>query len=192
MQAGKIQLYLRLIFLEKRRNNLENKKQELERQPGGFPASPRMTTPNIKIFYPWETIMKKPSSQFLKLGLTIALTSLISACSQHEKPAPLASETLFNSDWQFVKSDNTADFASGTALTGWEKVQLPHTTEVESLVVTNQWQGDAWYKKTITADPSWQNKPVFLRFDAAMNAAAVFLNGKKIASHLGGGICPSP
>lgn len=130
--------------------------------------------------------MKKLSPQFFKIGLAIALSGFISACSHEEKAPTLASETLFNSDWQFAKSDKAADLASGSALTGWEKVNLPHTTEVESLVVSNQWQGDAWYKKTITADASWKNKPVFIRFDAAMNAAEVFLNGKKIASHLGG------
>ncbi len=130
--------------------------------------------------------MKKTKQHFVKVGLAIALTGFISACSQHDKAPRLASETLFNNDWQFVKSDKAADLATGTALTGWEKVQLPHTTEIESLVVTNQWQGDAWYKKAVTADASWKNKPVFIRFDSAMNAAEVFFNGKKIASHLGG------
>jgi len=130
--------------------------------------------------------MKKNSPHFIKIGLCIALSGFLSACSQHEKPTTLASETLFNNDWNFAKSDNAPDIFSTTNLTDWQPVQLPHTTEVESLVVSNQWQGDAWYTKTITADPSWKGKPVFLRFDAAMNAAEVFLNGKKIASHLGG------
>ena len=129
--------------------------------------------------------MKKNSPHFIKIGLCIALSGFLSACSQQEK-STLASETLFNNDWQFIKADKAPDLASTASLTGWEKVQLPHTTEIESLVVSNQWQGDAWYKKAITADPSWKGKPVFIRFDAAMNAAEVFLNGKKMASHLGG------
>lgn len=130
--------------------------------------------------------MKNISPQFVKLVITIALTSLISACQNHDKKVELASETNFNSDWQFAKSDKASDLVSGIALTGWEKVQLPHTTRIEELVVKNQWQGDAWYKKNITATPGWKNKKIFVRFDSAMNAAEVFLNGKKIGSHLGG------
>ena len=130
--------------------------------------------------------MKNKPTHIVKLTLAVALASCLSACHQESKKKPLASETQFNSDWQFAKSDKAPDLTSSASLTGWEKVQLPHTTEVESLVVSNQWQGDAWYKKTITANPDWKNKPVFIRFEAAMNASEYFLNGKKIGSHLGG------
>lgn len=130
--------------------------------------------------------MTKTPAHLFKLGLALALSGALGACSPSEKPASLASETLFNSDWNFAKAQNAPNLVSAAQLSGWEKVQLPHTPELESLVVSNQWQGDAWYSKTITPDPSWQGKRVFLRFDAAMNAAEVFLNGKKIASHLGG------
>jgi len=128
----------------------------------------------------------KKTSYLLKIGISITLASLLSACQNHDKKVELASETNFNSDWQFAKSDKASDLASGIALTDWEKVQLPHTTRIEELVVKNQWQGDAWYKKNITSNPGWKNKKIFVRFDSAMNAAEVFLNGKKIGSHLGG------
>jgi beta-galactosidase len=130
--------------------------------------------------------MKKSSPYFVKIGIAVALASILSACGQHSRQASLASETNFNDDWQFVKADKVPDLESAINLTGWEKVQLPHTTELESLVVKNQWQGDAWYKKTIEPDQNWKNKHVFIRFEAAMNAAEIFLNGKKIGSHLGG------
>lgn len=130
--------------------------------------------------------MKKISPHLIKISIAVAFASVLSACGNHEKTKPLASETLLNTDWQFAKSDKAVDLSSSNTLTDWKTVQLPHTTKIESLVVTNQWQGDAWYKKTITANPSWKNKQVFIRFDSAMNAAEVFLNGKKIDSHLGG------
>lgn len=130
--------------------------------------------------------MKRISNHYAKLGFSIALIGALSACHLNDKPISLASESLFNNDWQFTRADKAPDLASSAALEGWEKVQLPHTTRIEQLVVHDQWQGDAWYKKTITANPEWKNKQVFIRFDSAMNAAEVFLNGKKIASHLGG------
>jgi beta-galactosidase len=131
--------------------------------------------------------MKNTSPHFLTLSvnvsIAIVLASLLCACQNNDKKVVLASEANFNSDWQFGKADNAPEL---TNITAWEKVQLPHTTKIESLVVSNQWQGDAWYKKTITTNPNWKNKQVFIRFDSAMNASEVFLNGKKISTHLGG------
>ncbi|HSX52007.1 MAG TPA: glycoside hydrolase family 2 TIM barrel-domain containing protein, partial [Cellvibrio sp.] len=64
--------------------------------------------------------------------------------------------------------------------------QIPHTPNIEPLVVTDQFQGDAWYKKTITTDASWQGKQISLKFEAAMNVAEVWLNGEKLVTHVGG------
>jgi hypothetical protein len=72
--------------------------------------------------------MKKSSPYFVKIGIAVALASILSACGQHSRQASLASETNFNDDWQFVKADKVPDLESAINLTGWEKVQLPHTT----------------------------------------------------------------
>ena len=85
------------------------------------------------------------------------------------------SKINFGSEWTFSK-DSTA--------LNWEKIQLPHTAQIEPLVVNNQWQGDCWYKKTFDA-PRTERK-VYLYFEGVMHEAWVWINGTLAAHHQGG------
>lgn len=85
------------------------------------------------------------------------------------------SKTNFGSEWTFSK-DSTA--------LNWEKIQLPHTAQIEPLVVNNQWQGDCWYQKTFDAPKT--NGKVFLYFEGVMHEAWVWINGTLAAHHQGG------
>ncbi len=97
----------------------------------------------------------------------------------------------FNTGWQF---QNQEDFTSTTILpfqseysfNSWETVNLPHTAKIEPLVIENPWQGVSWYKKDFVAKPEWKNKKIYIEFQAVMQLAKVWLNGKKIATHFGG------
>lgn len=97
----------------------------------------------------------------------------------------------FNHDWKFSKintntnSDDAlikADFDDEE----WEKVSLPHTANIEPLVVNNQWQGICWYRKQFSIDFENKNKKVIIELEGAMNRAQVWINGKLAADHLGG------
>ncbi|WP_082086915.1 glycoside hydrolase family 2 protein [Teredinibacter purpureus] len=91
-----------------------------------------------------------------------------------------------NSGWFYFKSDNVLTLAQAQALAQWQPVSLPHTANIEPRVVNDQWQGDAWYQKTLVKSAQWDGKKVFIDFEAAMNATEIWLNGEKIAEHLGG------
>lgn len=80
----------------------------------------------------------------------------------------------FGTDWEFRREN-----------TGWEKVTLPHTADVEKLVVIDQYQGVFEYRKTFRA-PVSASQDVSLYFEGVMMEADVFLNGQKIANHKGG------
>lgn len=69
---------------------------------------------------------------------------------------------------------------------GWTEVRVPHTAHLEPRVIKRQWQGDALYRHQLFADPEWRNRAVWLRFEAAMRVAKVYLNGELVAEHLGG------
>jgi beta-galactosidase len=98
----------------------------------------------------------------------------------------------FNSDWQF---SNQEDFAGSQTIeptnndfsfTGWKSVTLPHTAKIEPLVVKEPWVGVSWYKKDFKADKEWKNKKVFVEFEAVMQKADIWLNGKYLLTHYGG------
>jgi beta-galactosidase len=117
-----------------------------------------------------------------------ALCGLITACS----PSPdttknsLIADSYYDKDWQFFRSNNALDLTTAQQQKEWEQIQIPHTPKIEPLVVNEQFQGDAWYKKIIASEKSWQGKQVSLKFEAAMNVAEIWLNGEKIATHVGG------
>lgn len=108
------------------------------------------------------------------------------ALSSKDEQSPkvaVATEQNLNADWQFYKSQS-ADLTAKPE--DWQQVNLPHTPQIEPLLVNNQWQGFAWYQKSLTIAPEWQGKQLLIRFEAAMNHAQVWLGDKQIGEHLGG------
>ena len=123
--------------------------------------------------------MLKPFKTSLVLLLSLALLS----CQKTVETMHLTAQQLdYRQDWQFAKGSEqeTPDKLV------WQDISLPHTPHIEPMVVNEQWQGIAWYRKTITTQPDWQGNKVLLRFEAAMNHAQVWLNGELLGSHLGG------
>lgn len=98
----------------------------------------------------------------------------------------------FNTHWQFC---NEEDFPASQSLkpldknfsySDWQTVILPHTAKFEPLVIIEPWVGISWYKKDFTPKQEWKNKKVFIEFEAAMQQAEVWLNGKLLLTHYGG------
>ena len=97
----------------------------------------------------------------------------------------------FNHDWKFTKitGTTTADkdlVQANFDDSNWEKVSLPHTANIEPLVVNNQWQGICWYRKSFDVEASAKGKKIFLEFEGAMNIATVWINGQEVAHQQGG------
>lgn len=114
--------------------------------------------------------------RFARLALAAALLTSTTASAE---------DVPFNGDWQFERSDApfaTATFDADRA----ETVALPHTARIEPRIVNDQWQGTAFYRKAFAAPDAWRGQTVLLRFEAAMNVAKVSINGKAVATHLGG------
>ena len=116
------------------------------------------------------------------------MVSTLSACNGADTdssvdPLSVAKVVPFNQDWQFKKVSNKELAIENPT---WTNVNLPHTAQIEPLIVNDQWQGLAEYKKTFIAPKEWQNKTLLIRFEAAMNHAHIFLNDVKLGEHMGG------
>lgn len=100
--------------------------------------------------------------------------------------AATAAEIPFNHGWRFQRIDDRSLPEQPSRTAAWSLVSLPHTPRLEPRVVNDQWQGIAFYAKSFTAPPTWRGQTVMLRVEAAMNVAQMWLNGRKVAEHLGG------
>src|SRR5512140_964962 len=94
--------------------------------------------------------------------------------------------------WRFLRDKPSGAEAPAFDDAAWEAVSLPHTARVEALETgppgspTWQWQGLCWYRRKLRLSDAAPAGKVLLRFDAAMNVAEVWLDGRPVGGHMGG------
>ena len=132
--------------------------------------------------------------QLITISSLLAIASGCSDSSVDNPLRPVAGQTdaypveiSLNDNWSFFRfsSEETFDPAM-LPEDSWARVVLPHTTKLEPRIVTDQWQGDALYRRDIIVPEGWQGKAILLRFEGAMMVARVYLNGEHIFRHQGG------
>jgi beta-galactosidase len=121
----------------------------------------------------------------------IAFICSATAVQAQKNISSRSSLALFNSDWQFQKSADTAIrsslFQNVTSQSAWERISLPHTANIEPVIKTQQqWQGNSFYRKFFTLTQADAGKHITIRLDAAMSDADVYLNGTFLQNHKGG------
>ena len=96
----------------------------------------------------------------------------------------------FNDSWEFVKGIDSvfkAQLLEKENNIKWEKISLPHTANIEPIKKVNQqWQGTCFYRKYFFVPETEKGKHIAIQFDAAMQVADVYINGKHIFKHFGG------
>ena len=112
----------------------------------------------------------------LVLFVAILLSGLSFSCRPGE-PTVLESEN-FNFDWLFYRAEGTPELPPPDAQ--WEAVDLPHTAHIEPLVILEQWQGISFYKKNFELKEQHLDKELYIKFEAAMKVAEVWVNGTKM------------
>ena len=94
----------------------------------------------------------------------------------------------FNIGWRFCQGDITGAMDGSFDDSSWEVVNLPHTVELEPAEASGcrNYQGPAWYRKSVTLDDSFDGRRVFLHFEAIMGRSDIYVDGVKVKEHLGG------
>ncbi len=108
------------------------------------------------------------------LSIVIGVLLMLFSCNSSETTS--REKTSFGSNWQFQLDNEQAD---------WDTVNLPHTAKIEPLVVNEQWQGNATYKKQFEVG-SLKGKKQFFYFEGVMQEAHVFINDSLTLVHKGG------
>jgi len=126
----------------------------------------------------------------------IMFAAVVSLCAcvyttEKNNGAPFRRDINFNDDWKFKRcesSENTLETFKEIDYNdaAWEKVALPHTPRIEPLVVNDQWQGICWYRKEFALESAHKGKKIFIEFEAAMQIAEIWINGKHKTNHYGG------
>jgi len=123
----------------------------------------------------------------IELSILFQLLFTLSVYAQNNRQ-----KINFNDNWQTCNqedlnpSQKILPVADGFSFGNWQTVTLPQTAKVEPLVITEPWVGVTWYKKDFTANQEWKNRKVFIEFEAIMQKAEVWLNGKLLMTHTGG------
>lgn len=103
----------------------------------------------------------------------------------------LATEKIsFNTGWKFIREETPIRIEDVVKPDyndkAWEEAILPHTANLEPLLVNSQWQGISFYRKKFYLDKKQSHKRVLIELEGAMNLAKVWLNGKLVKEHIGG------
>jgi beta-galactosidase len=112
---------------------------------------------------------------------------LVFICKDFLQAQPAIKQTI-NSNWEFYKGDIPGFPDKNPGDIKWEKISLPHSWNVNDVNddEPGYYRGIGWYRKTIYAPESWQNKSVYLYFEGANQVAEVYVNGKLAGKHIGG------
>ncbi|WP_016956132.1 glycoside hydrolase family 2 TIM barrel-domain containing protein [Catenovulum agarivorans] len=130
-----------------------------------------------------------------KLLVPCAVMLALAGCTQSSTQSDAVAEQIvtdniigeisLNQAWSFQRTQGKSKIAAPESA-DWQQVNLPHTPKLEPLVVNDQWQGIAFYKKTLDLSNIKAGKSVYLRFEGAMKVADVWLNDEYLGQHVGG------
>ncbi|MCM4160197.1 beta-galactosidase [Antarcticibacterium sp. W02-3] len=124
-------------------------------------------------------LLKRIIALMLFAGLAFACKSWEEVVEPEARKESRSIEN-FGNNWEFRRLENLKEKG-----TGWEKVNIPHSVKIEPLVVNDQWQGTALYRKTFEVsnlnDHKW-----FIHFEGVMQEAQVTINGFLVKTHKGG------
>ncbi len=131
------------------------------------------------------------------LGLTLptpwSAEALTAEIPLSEYPRPQMERTnwlCLNGTWDYMGGSELADPSQAETPIAFgdkiEKIRVPFVPESELSGIKRDAEINMWYRRMINIPEKWNGKRILLHFGAVDRIATVFLNGKKVGSHIGG------
>lgn len=125
----------------------------------------------------------------LILGVLMAV--LFYMYTTEHRDDDVVNKVSLNTGWKYLRLDDDAPSDAKFHLaelddSAWEAVRLPHTANVEPLLVNDQWQGICWYRQSLNVPAEYADKKLYIELEAAMNHSQVWINGTQVTEHQGG------
>ena len=95
-------------------------------------------------------------------------------------------QILWNKGWKFRHGDFPAAAAPAFDDSAWADICLPHSFGIPYFMEGQFYVGYGCYRKSLFLPQAWLGKRVALEFQAAFQAAEVYVNGQLVGSHKGG------
>lgn len=95
-------------------------------------------------------------------------------------------QILWNKGWKFRHGDFPAAAAPAFDDSAWADICLPHSFGIPYFMEGQFYVGYGCYRKSLFLPQAWLGKRVTLEFQAAFQAAEVYVNGQLAGSHKGG------
>ena len=135
------------------------------------------------------------------LGLFLPVLLIVNSC--HFNESFTDRETLFNSDWKFIRSDIPDAFRTDFDDSGWRVLDLPHDYSIEDLPLKDGVKqigpfseesaggistghvtgGTAWYRKHFILGKRDEGKIVKVLFDGVYMDSDLWINGNHLGNH---------
>jgi beta-galactosidase len=105
---------------------------------------------------------------------------------QDKMAAPQSDTQYVHGEWKFRTDPNSKGETSGWFATSindqdWDLMSVPGNWDLKNEYAN--YVGTAWYRKTIPANASWQNRTIRLHFDGVNFESKVWVNGKLVGSN---------
>lgn len=122
--------------------------------------------------------------------LFITMAWLAGCTTANDPVQPSDEKVSINTGWKFTRllaeTNDSAFHQTELDDSSWSSVRLPHTANIEPLVVNDQWQGISWYRKNLDVSSAAKGNKIYLEFEAAMNHSKIWINEQLVADHQGG------
>lgn len=111
--------------------------------------------------------------------------------SEYPRPQLVRSEWLnLNGIWDYMV-DSTVIHPNSTIYPpsfpdNTEKIKVPFPPESELSGITRSGDSCLWYRKVFSIPKAWKGKHILLNFGAVDRISIIFVNGRKVGTHIGG------